>query len=75
MKFHKDFPILLSFYPRLSASSALHLLIKGKLSEINIRCIFKEKRLQLKYLMSLKHLHVYRDLSEIIILLCHILLL
>lgn len=73
MKFHKDFPILLSFYPRLSASNALHLLIKGKLSEIYIRCIFKEKRLQLKYLMSLKH--VYRDLSEIIILLCHILLL
>lgn len=55
MKFQRDFPILLSFYPRLSASNALHLLIKGKLSEIYIRCIFKEKRLQLKYLMSLKH--------------------
>lgn len=74
MKFHRDFPILLSFYPRLSASNALHLLIKGKLSEIYIRCIFKEKT-SIKIFDEFKTLHVYRDLSEIIILLCHILLL
>lgn len=48
MKFHRDFPFLLSFYPRLSASNALHLLIKGKLSEIYIRCIFKEKKTSIK---------------------------
>lgn len=47
MKFHRDFPILLSFYPRSAAYNASHLLlIKGKLSGKYIRCIFKEKRLQ-----------------------------
>lgn len=54
MKFHRDFPILLSFYPRSAAYNASHLLIKGKLSGKYIRCIFKEKRLQLKCLMSFK---------------------